>query len=212
MPSIAEWLEDGLDAEQALVGNQNGDAKAAPRQRREESRGSLLYPYQNHATMEPMNATALYTADRCEVWTGTQDGEVAFAAVMRHPACRPKMRGPQGHARRRLRPSWSCHDYIRQAVAIAKQMPGTPVKLLWSREEDMTHGRYHPVTQCKLAGAFDADDNLTGLHMRISGQSIFASIRPRVLQNGTDPFMFQGLRRRALARYRPRSVTPYQIC
>ena len=46
------------------------------------------------------------------------------------------------------------HDYVRQAVMIAKEMPGTPVKLLWSREEDMPHGWYHPVTQCKMtAGA-----------------------------------------------------------
>ena len=47
-------------------------------------------------------------------------------------------------------------------MLIAKQMPGTPVKLIWSREEDMPQGRYHPVTQCKLIGAFDADNNLTG--------------------------------------------------
>ena len=52
-------------------------------------------------------------------------------------------------------------DYVRQAVAIAKQMPGTPVKLLWSREEDMAQGKFHPVTQCKMTGAFDADNNLT---------------------------------------------------
>ena len=57
-------------------------------------------------------------------------------------------------------------------LLIAKQMPGTPVKLLWSREEDMQHGTYHPVTQCKLTGAFDADNNLTALHVRLSGQSI----------------------------------------
>ena len=63
-------------------------------------------------------------------------------------------------------------------MLIAKQMPGTPVKLLWSREEDMTHGRYHPVTQCKLTGGFDANGNLTALHMRISGQSILAAVRP----------------------------------
>ena len=84
-------------------------------------------------------------------------------------------------------------DYVRQAVAIAKQMPGTPVKLMWSREEDMTHGRYHPVTQCKLTGAFDADNNLTALHFRISGQSILFSVRPEALQNGMDPAAFQGL-------------------
>jgi isoquinoline 1-oxidoreductase beta subunit len=62
------------------------------------------------------------------------------------------------------------HDYVQQAVAIAKQTPGTPIKLIWSREEDMTHGRYHPVTQAKMVGALDANHNLSGLHMRISGQ------------------------------------------
>jgi isoquinoline 1-oxidoreductase beta subunit len=82
---------------------------------------------------------------------------------------------------------------VTQAVLIAKQIPGTPVKLLWSREEDMTHGRYHPVTQCKLVGAFDASNNLIGLHMRLSGQSILSAVRPEALQQGRDPVVFQGL-------------------
>jgi isoquinoline 1-oxidoreductase beta subunit len=72
-------------------------------------------------------------------------------------------------------------------------MPGTPIKLLWSREEDMTHGRYHPVTQCKLVGGLDAQGNLVGMHMRISGQSIIAAVAPAALQNGKDPATFQGL-------------------
>ena len=86
-------------------------------------------------------------------------------------------------------------DYVHQAVSIAKQMPGTPIKLLWSREEDMTQGRYHPVTQCKLVGAFDKDNNLTGLHMRLSGQSILASVRPAVVEQdkGRTRSTFQGL-------------------
>ena len=84
-------------------------------------------------------------------------------------------------------------DYVRQAVLIAKEMPGTPIKLLWSREEDMTHGRYHPVTQCKMTAGFDADNNLTSLHMRISGQSIQSTLRPAGLVNGMDPSTFQGL-------------------
>jgi isoquinoline 1-oxidoreductase subunit beta len=79
-------------------------------------------------------------------------------------------------------------------VKLAKQVPGTPVKLLWSREEDMTQGRYHPVMQCKLVGAFDKDNNLTGLHVRMSGQSILAVVRPAILeqQKGRDPAVFSG--------------------
>lgn len=57
----------------------------------------------------------------------------------------------------------------------------------------MLHGTFHPVTQCKMVGAFDKDNNLTGLHMRISGQSILAALFPQNLQQGKDPAAFQGL-------------------
>jgi isoquinoline 1-oxidoreductase subunit beta len=191
--TIAEVLKTGLDAEQAFIGNQNGDAKAAIASAAKKVEAIYSYPYQNHAAMEPLNATALYTADKCEVWCGTQNGEAAFAAVLAAsglPANKcdvhKQMLGG-GFGRR-----GAFHDYVTQAVLIAKQMPGTPVKLLWSREEDMVHGRYHPVTQCKLVGAFDKDNNLTALHARISGQSILTVVRPEALENGKDPATFQG--------------------
>lgn len=192
--SIAKWLTEGLDNEQpAYVGNKNGDAKAAIAGAAKKIEAVYSYPYQNHATMEPMNATALYTTDKCEVWCGTQNGEAAFAAVLEAsglPAekCDVHKVMPGGGFGRR-----GMTDYVRQAVGIAKQMPGTPVKLLWSREEDMAHGRYHPITQCKMTGAFDANDNLVALHYRLSGQSILFSLRPEALQNGMDPAAFQGV-------------------
>jgi isoquinoline 1-oxidoreductase beta subunit len=192
--SIAKWLTEGLDNEQpAYVGNKNGDAKAAIAGAAKKIEAVYNYPYQNHATMEPMNATALYTADKCEVWCGTQNGEAAFAAVLEAsglPAEKcdvHKVMLGGGFGRRGMT------DYVRQAVAIAKQMPGTPVKLLWSREEDMAHGKYHPITQCKMTGAFDANNNLVALHYRLSGQSILFSLRPEALQNGMDPAAFQGV-------------------
>jgi isoquinoline 1-oxidoreductase subunit beta len=192
--SIAKWLAEGLDnAQPAYIGNQNGDAKAAIAGAVKKVEAVYNYPYQNHATMEPLNATAVYTADKCEVWCGTQNGEAAFAAVLEAsglPAEKcdvHKLMLGGGFGRRGMT------DYVRQAVLIAKEMPGTPVKLLWSREEDMAHGKYHPVTQCKLTGAFDADNNLTALHVRLSGQSILFSVRPAALENGKDPAAFQGL-------------------
>ncbi len=191
--SIAAFLKGGLDAEQAFVGNENGNAKQAIAGAAKKVEAVYAFPYQHHATMEPMNATALYTADKCEVWTATQNGEAALAATAEAsglPVAKCdvyKMPLGGGFGRR------TANDYVAQAVAIAKQMPGTPVKLIWSREEDMTHGRYHPTTQAKMVGAFDADNNLTAMHMRISGQSILAYVAPQGLQNGKDPFVFQGL-------------------
>jgi isoquinoline 1-oxidoreductase beta subunit len=192
--TIADMLKEGLGAEQAFVNNQNGDAKAAISGAAKKVEAVYAYPFQNHAPMEPMNATARYTPDRCEVWVPTQNGEAAFAATLSAsglPAdkCEVyKINLGGGFGRR-----GAFHDYVTQAVLIAKQIPGTPVKLLWSREEDMMHGKYHPVMQAKLTGGLDASGNLVGLHMRLSGQSILTNVFPQMLQNGMDFLTFQGL-------------------
>jgi isoquinoline 1-oxidoreductase beta subunit len=192
--TVAAMLKAGLDAPEAVVGNQNGDAKAALASASRVIEAVYSYPHQNHATMEPMNATARYTPERCEVWTPTQNGEAALAAASEAsglPAAQCevyKMHLGGGFGRR-----GAVHDWVRQAVEIAKQMPGVPVKLLWSREEDMLHGRFHPVTQCKLRAGVDAQGNVTALHMRISGQSILAGVFPQNIRNGLDPVQFQGL-------------------
>ncbi|MGB8176593.1 MAG: molybdopterin cofactor-binding domain-containing protein, partial [Pseudolabrys sp.] len=191
--SIAKWLKEGLDADQAFVGNKNGDAKTGLSGAAKKVVAEYSYPYQNHACMEPLNATALYTPDKCEVWCGTQHGQAAFAAALEAsglPASKVEvykyMLG--GGFGRRGR-----SDYVTQAVLIAKQMPGTPIKLLWSREEDMQQGTYHPITQCRLTAGLDDKGNLNTLHVRISGQSILTALRPEALVNGMDPATFQGL-------------------
>jgi len=192
--SIANFLKEGLDAEQAFVGNQAGDTKAALAGAAKVVTATYSYPYQNHAPMEPMNATAIYTSDKCEVWCPTQNGEAALAVaadasglpVAQCDVHKTFLGG--GFGRR------GQSDFVRQAVLIAKEMPGTPIKLLWSREEDMTHCYYHPITQCKMTAGFDANKNLMALHMRISGQSILATVLPsRMDKDGRDSVVFQGL-------------------
>jgi isoquinoline 1-oxidoreductase beta subunit len=191
--TISDMLKEGLGADQAFVHNQNGNAKAAIAGAAKKIEAVYYYPFQNHAPMEPMNATAKYTPDRCEVWVPTQNGEAAFAATLAAsglPAdkCEVyKINLGGGFGRR-----GAFHDYVTQAVLIAKQIPGTPIKLLWSREEDMLHGKFHPVMSAKLTGGLDASGNLTGLHIRLSGQSILAAVFPQNLQNGKDALAFQG--------------------
>ncbi len=151
------------------------------------------YPFQNHATMEPMNATALWTPEKCEVWCPTQNGEAALAACSEAAElpieqCEVyKLLLGGGFGRR------GGGDYVAQAVQIARQVPGTPVKLLWSREEDMAQGFYHPYTKCRMQAGLDEEGNVTGMHLRISGQSILANLMPQALRDGMDPIQFQAL-------------------
>jgi isoquinoline 1-oxidoreductase beta subunit len=192
--TIAKTLEEGLTAEQAFVNNSNGDVKAAIASAAKKVEATYFYPFQNHAPMEAMNATAKYTPDKCEVWVPTQNGEAAFAALTAAsglPAdkCEVyKIHLGGGFGRR-----GAFHDYVTQAVNLAKQIPGTPVKLIWSREEDMAQGRYHPVMMAKLTGGLDASGNLQALHLRLSGQSILSAVFPQNLVNGMDALTFQGL-------------------
>jgi isoquinoline 1-oxidoreductase beta subunit len=192
--SIEAMLDEGLNAAEAFVGNRVGDAKGALAGAAKVVEATYRYPYQNHATMEPMNATARWTEERCEVWCPTQNGEAALQAAAEaaglpaHQCEVHKIHLGGGFGRR-----GAFHDFVEQAVRIAKQMPGIPVKLLWTREEDMQHGHYHPITKARLVGGLDDQDQLTGLHIRISGQSILAAVNPAWMQNGVDMFTFQGL-------------------
>jgi isoquinoline 1-oxidoreductase subunit beta len=191
--SIEAFLKEGLDANDVVVGNQSGDAKAVLANAAKTLEAVYSYPYQAHATMEPINATALFTGERCEVWCSTQNGDAALATVVQAsglPAekCDVHKTFLGGGFGRRS----SSQEYVRQAVLIAKQVPGIPIKMLWSREEDMTHDWYHPITQCKMTAGFDKDNNLIAIHYRISGQSIFSSIAPSQVHNGADPVAFSG--------------------
>jgi isoquinoline 1-oxidoreductase beta subunit len=195
--SIAAMLEEGLTASDAFVGSNHGDAAAAIEAAEHKVEAIYAYPYQNHAPMEPMNATVLYHAGRCEAWVPTQNGEAAFSELVNISGLAAeqcevhKLLLGGGFGRRG---SYS-NDFLKQAVLIAMQVPGTPVKLLWTREEDMAQGRYHPVMQCKLTGALGAEGALDGMHIRLSGQSILAGVNPEALANmgGKDPIVFQGL-------------------
>jgi len=192
--TIADFLKEGLDSDQAIIGNQAGDVQAALAGAAKVVEALYAFPYRIHATMEPMNATALYTSDRCEVWAPTQMAEdslraAAQAAGLPLEKCDLHKTFIGGGFGRRGAPT----DYVRQAVTVAKAIPGTPIKLLWSREEDTTHDSYHPISQCRMRAALDADNELIGLHMRIAGQSILATVNPTRMQNGKDPLAFQSL-------------------
>ena len=190
---INALLDEGLEAEETLTGNQGGDVAVAMEAAVKTVEAEYNFPFQNHATMEPMNATALWTADKCEVWCPTQNGEAALREAISASGLKPEQCDVYktilggGFGRRGM------SDYVGQAVKVAKEIPGTHIKLQWSREEDMLHGFYHPITKCKMKGGLDADGNLSALDMKLSGQSILATLAPRALVNGVDFATFQGL-------------------
>ncbi len=196
--SIAALLREGLSADTPYVGNRAGDAKAVLAKAMQDKASRVIeadysFPYQNHAPMEVLAATVRWTPERCEAWAPTQVPEAALAAVataagLAPEACEIHVMRIGGSFGRRLQT-----DYLRMATLIAKQVPGTPVKMMWTREEDMVQGRFHPVTQCRLRGVLDAQGHLEALHMRIAGQSIASFTNPAAVTANGDPFVFQGL-------------------
>jgi isoquinoline 1-oxidoreductase subunit beta len=194
--TIAAHLKEGLEpnAPNSYAGNKNGDVAAALASAAKRIEATYSSPFLAHATMEPMTCAAKYTAERAEIWVPTQNGEASHAALAEASGlpldkCEVyKMDLGGGFGRR-----GGTQDYVRQATVIAKAMPGTPIKLIWSREEDMAHDFYRPISMAKMSAGLDANGNLTALQMRISGQSINAWLAPAAIKNGNDDRQLQGL-------------------
>ncbi len=193
---IAELLKGGLDAKEAGLGQKIGDFATGFAGAAKKVEAVYSTPFLNHATLEPMNCTALFTpaadGDRVEIWVASQNGDASLAAAAEAGGVKlgavkvNKLHLGGGFGRR------GQQDYTRQAVSIAKQVPGVPVKMIWSREEDMQHGYYRPITMAKMTAGLDEKGNVTALHARISGQSILAYLNPASLVDGVDKAQFQG--------------------
>jgi len=192
---IAERLKSGLTATgEPFAGWSEGDALKAIGAAAKKVEAVYSTPFLAHATMEPMNATARVSAERVEVWVPTQNAEASLAAASEISGvpiakCEVYKHDLGGGFGRR----GGTQDFTRQAVAIAMQFPGVPVKMTWSREEDLQHDFYRPISQCKLTAGLDESGKLTGLHMRISGQSINAFLNPAVIKENKDNRQVQGL-------------------
>mgnify|MGYP000853279096 CR=1 FL=1 len=145
-------------------------------------------PYLNHATMEPQTCTAWFRPDGfLEVWTSTQNGEASMAAAaaaaglpLEQVEVHKMMLG--GGFGRRGGPQ----DFVTQGVTIARALPGVPVKLMWSREEDMQHGFYRPASIVTMKAGLDAQGKLVALHTRIACPSILKVLMPGALKGGID--------------------------
>ena len=192
--TIAAHLKEGLTSNDAFADTNDGDALKAIAGAAKKVEAIYSTPFLSHTCMEAMNCTVRITADKAEVWMPSQNAEASLAALSTSSGlplaqCEAYNHGLGGGFGRR----GGTQDYVRHAVAIAKQFPGVPVKLIWSREEDQAHDFYRPISQCKLAAGVDQSGNLVGLHIRISGQSINAYLNPAAIKDGKDVRQVQGL-------------------
>src|SRR5689334_11478316 len=192
--TIMARLKEGLTANDAFADTNVGDAPAAIAGAAKKVEAVYYTPFVSHACMEPMNCTAKISADKAEVWMPSQNAEASLAALsavsgLPLAQCEAYNHGLGGGFGRR----GGTQDFVRQAATIAKNFPGVPVKLTWSREEDQAHDFYRPIGQCKLEAGLDDQGNLTGLHIRVSGQSINAYLAPHNIKNGKDRRQLQGL-------------------
>jgi len=185
--TILDFLRTGFTDPRAPVARKDGDVKAAFESAAKVLEAEYYAPFLNHATMEPMNCTALVKDGRVTVWVPSQNTEASLATAAKAAgvplenaeAYKTQLGG--GFGRR-----GAFQDYVHQAVSIAKEMPGTPIKLLWSREEDMQHGHYRPVYVARHKAALDSEGRLVAWAVRNSGQSILARVRPAAIKKGID--------------------------
>jgi isoquinoline 1-oxidoreductase beta subunit len=143
-------------------------------------------PMLAHATMEPLNATVHVTADQCEVWTGTQVPARALdeaAKITGLPADKVVLHNQYlgGGFGRRLETDW-----VEQAVALAKQVP-YPLKVVWTREEDIRHDRVRPMYHDLISAVLDTDGKPLWYGYRTSGSSVLARFAPGAMgKDGMD--------------------------
>ncbi|SIT44384.1 Molybdopterin binding aldehyde oxidase and xanthine dehydrogenase [Paraburkholderia piptadeniae] len=180
-----------------LPARTEGDASKAIQGAARKISASYEFPYLAHAPMEPLDAVVKLTADSCEIWAGDQfqtidQGNAARAAGLQPQQVSIHTLYAGGSFGRRANPG---SDYISEAVSIAKALGanGTPVKLQWTREDDIRGGLYRPMYFHKLEAGLTRDGKLVGWQHRIVGQSIVADTPfAAMVKNGIDATSVEG--------------------
>jgi isoquinoline 1-oxidoreductase beta subunit len=183
--SLMQYYRDGLTQSEPAVARNDGNTLAALASAK-VIEADYYTPYLAHATMEPMVCTALLDGDKLDIWASTQNPESTLtAAASTADVAQENIRVfamQMGGGLGRKSPQ----DFTRQAVAIAMQLPGKPVKLMWSREEDMQHDLYRPASLVRVRAGMDDSGKPQALHIRVSAPSIFSQLLRMPLQNGVD--------------------------
>src|SRR6266853_1711029 len=193
--SLMEFYKGGLDAQtDVATARKDGDFDQAFASAAKKIEAEYYTPYLAHACLEPMGCTAIVKDGKVDVWTSTQNAEASLAnaaATAGVPLENVEVHRVQlggGFGRR-----GGAQDFVRQGVAIAKAMEGTPVKMLWTREEDTQHDFYRPASLIRIKAGLDDSGNPVAWYSRVAATSIFETLarvplkRPFAPADGVDP-------------------------
>ncbi|CCE23885.1 xanthine dehydrogenase family protein molybdopterin-binding subunit [Methylotuvimicrobium alcaliphilum] len=190
--SYLEKLKAALNESGVRVENV-GDADKALSEAAKTIEAVYHAPFLAHQTMEPMNCTALVTKDHCKVWAPNQGADFVAKVAAEITGLKldaievitPFLGG--GFGRRFIM------DYTAQAVTLAKKLPGKPIKVIWTREEDTQHDHYRPMTAAKYRAGFDAQGNPLAIQITTAGEGPSGRLNPEFLKDPTiDESIFEG--------------------
>jgi isoquinoline 1-oxidoreductase beta subunit len=178
--------------QQGVIARNEGNVKNALSRAAKKIRATYVLPYLAHVTMEPMDCTAHVLGDRCDIWVPTQNQSGVLQVAAKITGLKPELINVYttylggGFGRR------SETDVVEEALQISKAL-GKPVKLLWTREEDIQNDFYRPGNWCKIEGGIDKNGSLKAWSHKIVVPSIFARVFPEMMKSGVDPAAVEGI-------------------
>jgi isoquinoline 1-oxidoreductase beta subunit len=185
-------------AEEGVMARNDGNVDQSIPEGEQVVRRRFRFPFLAHATMEPMDCVVQLKSDHCDIWTGAQLPTVDQQAAAQIAGLAPEQVAVHtvwagGSFGRRAVPN---SDYVAEAVMVAKAMQGdAPLKLIWTREDDMRAGFYRPMSVHDLEGALDADGNIVAWRHRTAVQSILENTPfEAMIQDGLDVSAVEGAR------------------
>lgn len=180
-----------LDQE-GIIARNDGDAAGMIKGSERKFEAVYQQPFLAHATMEPMNCTADVRSDGCEIWVPTQNQTGAMAKAVEITGLKPEQVTVHttylgGGFGRRFE-----QDFVEEALLLSKAA-GKPVKLVWTREEDMQNDFYRPMNATRIRAALDGNGKIAAWSQTIVCPSIFARVFPQNMKNGIDSAAVEGV-------------------
>jgi len=179
-PEIWDTLEKAFDSKPDSRNKDDGDVDAALADADDVIEATYRVPYLAHAPLEPMNAVVLCTDEQCEIWTGTQipgfiQDHAAAMTGFEKDKIKVYVQPMGGSFGRRLEDT-----YVLQTIEIAMAKRGVPIKMTWSREEDMTHDYPRPAQMSRARGRI-VDNNIDSFDLSVASQSVMGSQMTRLM-------------------------------